>query len=363
MRRGGRAALRGIRLLAVDDSRFVLKAIERMAEAWDDVRLVGTAADGEAAIREARALAPDVILLDVAMPGMNGLEALERIMARDPIPVILFSSQTQEGSDITLRGLELGAVDFVDKGSVGTTMDIHRLGPVLREKIRSAAGASPNDLALEDPGLPMVEQPSSMDPARPSAYDLIVIGTSTGGPRALNRILPRLPADLGAAIVVIQHMPEGFTMSLADRLDRRSRITVTEAADRLPLQPGTAYIAPAGMELTIDRREGALIARVLPPSGEFRHDPSVDGALLSAARVVGRRAIGVILTGMGEDGAEGLRALREAGGRTIAESRNTTVIDGMPRAARPAAEFVAPLDSMAQMLVDLCAGRMSAGRP
>lgn len=356
MKARAKSPLRTVRVLAVDDSAFVLRAIERMVAEWEDVRLVGTARDGEAAIREAAELGPDVIVLDISMPGIDGLEALERIMATHPVPVILFSSLAKEDAEVTLRGLELGAVDFIDKGSAGTAMDIHALAPLLRSKILDAAGATPAGPDALIAALPPVERPADA-PAIPSAYDVIVLGTSTGGPRALGRILPRLPADLGAAVVVVQHMPEGFTRSLADRLDQRSALRVREAASGMALEPGVALIAPAGMEFFVEASPGGLRARLRPPSGAFRHDPSVDGVLLSVARTVGPRAIGVILTGMGEDGAEGLRVLREAGGRAIAESRNTTVIDGMPRAARPAAEIVAPLDAIPQILVNLCAGR------
>lgn len=355
MRARANSGLRAVRLLAVDDSAFILRAIERMAADWEGVRLVGTARNGEEAVAEAAALEPDVILLDISMPGVDGLEALARIMSAKPVPVILFSSLTQADADVTLRGLELGAVDFIDKGSAGTAMDVHSLAPLLRRKILDAAGASPVD-PTEHPALPAIERPPEVTPA-PSAYDLIVVGTSTGGPRALGRIIPRLPADFGASIVVVQHMPEGFTRTLAERLDRNSAIPVSEARHGGALEPGAAYIAPAGMEFSVQAaQESGLRAHVRPPTGKFRHDPSVDGVLLSAAETVGPRAVGVILTGMGEDGAEGLKALRAAGGRTIAESRNTTIIDGMPRAARASAEIVAPLDSIAQVLVDLCSG-------
>lgn len=357
-----REAFRVIRLLAVDDSAFVLNAIARMVAEWDDVHLVGTARDGAEAIGQAAALEPDVILMDVSMPEVDGLEALERIMGERPVPIILFSSLTTEDAEVTLRGLDLGAVDFLDKGSVASPMDIHTLAPLLHEKIRNAAGASPADAGPVQEALPAVLRPDTGEAEAASEYDVIVVATSTGGPRALGRILPRLPADLGVAIVVVQHMPEGFTRSLADRLDRRSAIHVREASDGVELRPGVAYIAPAGMEFTVVGWDGGLRARVRPSSGNYRHDPSADGVLLSLAEAAGKRAIGVILTGMGEDGAEGLRALRAAGGRTIAESRNTTVIDGMPRAARPAAEFVVPLDSIPQLLVDLCAGRVMVPR-
>ncbi|HSM35357.1 MAG TPA: chemotaxis-specific protein-glutamate methyltransferase CheB [Longimicrobiales bacterium] len=358
MRASASSGQRAVRVLAVDDSAFILRAIERMAADWAGVRLVGTARNGEEAVAEAAALEPDVIILDISMPGVDGLEALARIMSAKPVPVILFSSLAQADADVTLRGLELGAVDFVDKGSAGTAMDVHALAPLLHRKILDAAGASPVD-PREHPALPAIERPPEVARA-PSAYDLIVVGTSTGGPRALGRIIPRLPADFGASIVVVQHMPEGFTRSLAERLDRNSAIPVSEARHGAALEPGEAFIAPAGMEFSVQSDgEGVLRAHVGAPTGRFRHAPSVDGVLLSAADVVGPRAIGVVLTGMGEDGAEGLKALRDAGGRTIAESRNTTIIDGMPRAARPAAEIVAPLDFIAQVLVDLSAGRRS----
>jgi two-component system chemotaxis response regulator CheB len=285
------------------------------------------------------------------MPRMDGLEALKRIMAERPVPVLLLSSLTREGAFVTLHGLELGAMDFVDKSRVQGNMNLLHLAEELKAKIRALAGAHPHLPIAAVPAPP----PQAEEPPAPSAplSDIVVIGTSTGGPPALQTIIPGLPQDLAAAVVVVQHMPPGFTRSLAERLDARSEVPVREAREGDAIEAGTVLIAPAGSHMKV-RRRGHAVRVVLDeePRGSL-HRPSVDILMASVAAVYGARSLGVILTGMGTDGVEGLRAIRAAGGRTLAESEETCVIYGMPKAAVEAGvvDRSVPLDRMAEEIL------------
>lgn len=343
-----------VRVLIVDDSAFMRRAVQRMLDPLPEIDVVGTGSNGREALELARELRPDVIVMDVNMPEMDGLEALRRIMQEAPTSVLMMSTHTRQGAQITIRALELGAVDFVDKASVGTAMDIHDIAPVLRDKILTAAGATVAPATEHPPRpAPRVErEPPEATPGCP--YDLVVIGASTGGPRALVEVLSRLPAGFGSGILIAQHMPAGFTATLAERLNRCSELRVAEAADGDPVLPSTALVAPGGMQIALQRVNGALVTRVAPGGPEHLHRPSVNHLFCSAAQEVGRRAVGVVLTGMGDDGAVGLRALRAAGGRTLVESRETAVIYGMPRSAAEAAEQILPLPQIASALRTLC---------
>jgi two-component system chemotaxis response regulator CheB len=340
-------------VLLVDDSAFVRRATERMLAPLKEVTVVGTARDGEEAVRQVRALRPDLVIMDVDMPGLDGIGALERIMRECPTPVLLLSSHTRAGAEITLRALETGAVDFVDKSGAATSMDIHALAPILREKVRAALRARTTSLAGPGPAVTAALPPEPGASARSGGYEVLVVGASTGGPRALAELLPALPARLAAGIVVAQHMPAGFTETLAERLDRRAGLRVSEAADGGPVLPGEALIAPGGKQIRLQRGPGgALVVRVWEEAG-LLHRPSVDLLFESAAKVAGRRAVGVILTGMGNDGAAGLARIREAGGRALTESAETAVIDGMPAAARAVAERDVRLDKLADVLTEI----------
>ena len=239
-----------IRVLVVDDSAFARQALTRMLTA-PDIEVVAVAADGEEGVQKTRELRPDVVTLDVNMPRLGGLQALERIMAECPVPVLLLSSLTQEGADVTLRGLELGAVDFIDKSSVRGHMNLLSLAPELQAKVRALASIP----------LP-ARAPAALLPVRAATAanraEVVAIGASTGGPPALQAILPRLPVGFGAAILVVQHMPAGFTRSLADRLDSRSLLSVREAEDGEAVTPGVVLIAPAGLHLKVRRRGSAV---------------------------------------------------------------------------------------------------------
>lgn len=340
------------RVLLVDDSAFVRRATERMLAPMPGVVVAGAARDGEEALRLVRELRPDLVILDVDMPRVDGLAALERIMREAPTPVLVLSSHTRDGAEVTLRALEAGAVDFLDKTGAGTTMDIHGLAPLLREKVRAALGAR-TALPPADPIVDVGTGARVSPPAEPGRLEVVAIGASTGGPRALGEVIPRLPAGLAAGIVVAQHMPPGFTETLAERLDRRSALRVAEAADGDAVAPGTVLIAPGGSQMRVVRDGGGgLRVRVGGDEG-LLHRPSVDVLLSSAASVTGPRCAGVVLTGMGSDGADGMARIRRAGGRTVVESAETAVIDGMPAAARAVAEMDLPVGRIAEALAAL----------
>jgi two-component system, chemotaxis family, protein-glutamate methylesterase/glutaminase len=337
------------RVLLVDDSAFVRRATERMLAPLEGVVVVGSARDGEEAVRQVVALRPDLVIMDVEMPGLDGIAALGRIMRECPTPVLLLSSHTRDGAEVTLRALEAGAVDFVDKSGAGTAMDIHALAPLLREKVGAVLRARTEPLGEPPRRAP---RPSSRPPAEAAhgRYEVVAVGSSTGGPRALAELVPALPAGFAAAVVVAQHMPPGFTETLAERLDRRSALRVSEARDGDPVLPGRVLIAPGGRQTRVERgADGALVARVFDDA-ECLHRPSVDGLFESVARAVGAASVGVVLTGMGNDGAAGLRKIRRAGGRGLVESESTAVINGMPAAARASAERDLPLEEMAGAL-------------
>jgi two-component system chemotaxis response regulator CheB len=316
-------------VLVVDDSAFVRKALSRMLSAAPDVEVVGLAADGPEGIAMIKALGPDVVTLDVKMPRLGGLETLQRIMAECPTPVLLLSSLTQEGAEITLRGLELGALDFVDKSSVQGHMNLLGLTEELLTKIRALAGSRRPRL-VSPPAA--VEAPEVRPPHGRRAL-AVAIGASTGGPPALQAIIPLLPKDLPAVVLVVQHIPMGFTRSLAARLDARSPLTVREARDGEAVHPGLVLVAPAGLHMKVRRRGSGVKITLDEEPRSSLHRPSVDVLMTSVAKVYGSRAVGVVLTGMGSDGAVGLGAIRQAGGRTLAESEESCVIYGMPKAA------------------------------
>lgn len=341
------------RVLLVDDSAFVRRATERMLGPLPGVTVVGGARDGEEALAQVRALRPDLVIMDVEMPGMDGMAALESIMRECPTPVLLLSSHTQAGAEITLRALEAGAVDFMDKGA-GTGMDIHALAPLLREKVGAALRARtvPRAAPPHPPHSPRssAKGGGKAPAARPGRYEVVAIGSSTGGPRALAELVPALPAGFAAAVVIAQHMPHGFTETLAERLDRRSPLHVAEAKDGDPVVPGTVLIAPGGRQMGVKRAADGTLSVRLWDDPLSLHKPCVDALFESVARAAGSAAVGVVLTGMGSDGAEGLARIRAAGGRGLVESARTAVIDGMPAAARGSAERDVDLEEMAGVL-------------
>jgi two-component system chemotaxis response regulator CheB len=317
-----------IRVLIIDDSAFVRQALQRMLAEDPELEVVGVAADGKQGVEKVLELAPDVVTLDIQMPRMGGLEALERLMTEHPVPVLLLSSLTRQGADVTLRGLELGALDFVDKSSVGS-MSLLTLGEELRAKLKAIARVPASRLLA-------AREPLQVPASGKAGVEAVVIATSTGGPPALQAIVPRLPASLQAAVLIVQHMPQGFTRSLAERLALRSALPVREAQDGEHVIRGQVLIAPAGVHMKLKRRGDKVKVWLDEEPKNSLHRPSADVLMASAAKAYGARALGVILTGMGSDGVAGLRAIREAGGGSLAESEETCVIYGMPKAAREA---------------------------
>ena len=342
-----------IRVLVVDDSAFVRRAIIRMFEQSPDIQVIDVAADGVMAVELVKKLRPDVVTLDVQMPVLDGLSALERIMKECPTPVVMLSSLTGKGGDMTLKALDLGAVDFIDKAVAGGAMDISSLARELAVKIRVASRVDLAKLRGEAPESSV--SPCSPAVTVPADTEVVVIGTSTGGPPALHAILGNLPAGFPCPILIVQHMPEGFIASLAQRLDRFSPLTVREATDGERVLPGCAYLAPAGRHMKLRRSSSGLQVWLDAAPDTALHRPSVDALLESAAAVCGRRCLAVVLTGMGKDGANGARAVKGAGGRVVVEAEETAIVFGMPKAAMEAAgvDGVVPLYQVAQTILSM----------
>ncbi|MGQ9825583.1 MAG: chemotaxis-specific protein-glutamate methyltransferase CheB [Desulfotomaculales bacterium] len=400
-----------LKVLVVDDSSLLRRLLTRLLEATGDFQVVDTAADGEDAVRKICALRPDAVSLDLEMPVLDGLGVLRQVMKRCPVPVVMLSSHTTKGARATMQALSMGAVDFVAKPEKPGFLDVmvaelalklktaalvsfRRLGPsgegtalfssggalpgapaagarpAAETGKKSAAGRKEEEgfekegsSAGRRGGVPV--EPAALlaekrEPYRGAAgrVNLVVVGSSTGGPAALQVLIPALPADFPAAVVVVQHLPPGFSQSLAEHLNRRSRLPVRHAAAGDPVAPGQVLVAPAGCDFAFQGGRGNVVVRLnsceAPRTpGVFR--PSVDGVMTAAAELYGSGAMGVLLTGMGRDGAKGMAAIRERGGPTIAEDESTCVVFGMPRAAieAGAAQKVLPLPEIAKEMVKM----------
>lgn len=333
-----------IRVFLVDDSAFVRKALRKVLSADPDVTVVGEAASGPEAVLRIPEAAPDVVTLDVEMQGLNGLQVLRQLLAWNPgLHVIMLSALTQAGAEATVEALAIGAADFIDKQSLNL-MDLERLGREMGERLRALRPRVP--LPRTTPVRGEGQAPDLSGP------ELCVIGASTGGPAALQHLLEQLPVDFPLPVAIVQHMPPGFTRPFANRLNGLCRLRVSEAVEGDQLRAGRVLIAPAGMHLRISRGLGATLSA---DAAGARHVPSVDVLFRSAERARPGKVLGVLLTGMGEDGAEGLSLIRAHGGVTIAESEATCAVYGMPRAAveRGAAQHVLPLPAIAAALAAL----------
>ncbi|WP_136064752.1 protein-glutamate methylesterase/protein-glutamine glutaminase [Modicisalibacter radicis] len=316
-----------IKVLCVDDSALIRDLMSEIINSQSDMEVVATAPDPLVARDLIKRTNPDVLTLDVEMPRMDGLDFLERLMRLRPMPVLMVSSLTQAGSEITLRALELGAVDFVSKPQLGIRSGMLDYSEMIADKIRAAARSRPRAARRQ--------QDAPAEPIKApfiSSEKLIIIGASTGGTEAIRHVLEPLPANT-PAILITQHMPGGFTRSFAERLDRLCRINVKEAEDGERVLPGHAYIAPGDRHLKLARSGANYVVALDDGEPVNRHRPSVDVLFNSAAKNAGRNAIGVILTGMGKDGALGLLEMRKAGAHTLAQSEPTCVVYGMPREA------------------------------
>lgn len=341
---------RPVRVLVVDDSALIRRLMSELLPADGDIEVVGTASDPFIARERIKQLNPDVLTLDVEMPRMDGLTFLQNLMRLRPMPVVMVSTLTAAGARVTLDALELGAVDFVTKPCVDVASGMAAYGALLRSKVREAAQARVT--GLPPPGAGPDARGAIVITGYRTTDRLIAIGASTGGTEAIRSVLAAMPAD-APAIVIAQHIPASFSRAFAERLDRHSRMTVRHAEDGEPILPGHAYVAPGGQHLRIQRSGARWVCRVAGDAAVNGHRPSVDVLFESIATHAGPNACAALLTGMGEDGARGLLAVRRAGGATFAQDRATSVVWGMPGAAvaRDAAGEVLPLPRIAERLL------------
>lgn len=356
-----------VKVLIVDDSSFVRRSLTTILEKDPDIKVVAAATNGEEGVAMARQFDPDVITMDIEMPKMNGLDALQKIMAENPCPVIMVSSLTKEGADETLRAMDLGALDFMPKLSSGSLPDVKRMQTELAGKIKALARRkSFMRLVFNRSREKMGQKPLAAHTPPPSSrtsiprgrvtrgvFDIVAIGVSTGGPPAVQKILSALPGDFPVPIVIAQHMPAAFTGPFAKRLDALSAISVKEADRNERLREGTAYICPGGMHLSIESRAGILHGVVSEEPREALYKPSANVLMESVGNVAGRKGLGVMLTGMGNDGLQGTTVLKAKGGRTIAQSEATCVVYGMPKAIVDAglADEIVDIDDMAHAIL------------
>jgi two-component system chemotaxis response regulator CheB len=345
--------LKKIRVLVVDDSALVRSLLAGIINRQLDMECIGAANDPLIAREMIRELDPDVLTLDIEMPRMDGIDFLGRLMRLRPMPVVMISTLTERGAEVTMKALELGAVDFVSKPRIGVVDGLRELSAQIVEKIRIAASAHikrsiPSAARTQDAG----ERPAITLSGRVSTEKLVFIGASTGGTEAIKEVLTQFPADF-PAIVITQHMPPGFTTSFAARLDSLCRISVREAVHGERLLPGHAYLAPGGKQFRVDRSGANYVAVVEDGEPVNRHKPSVEVLFKSGAKVAGRNAFGIMLTGMGNDGAKAMKEMKDAGSYNIVQDEASCVVFGMPKEAiaHGAADEVLPLRDIAGALV------------
>jgi two-component system chemotaxis response regulator CheB len=333
-----------IKVLVVDDSAFMRKLITNFLEEDSRFTIVDVARNGQDAIQKVKQLKPDVVTLDVEMPVLNGIDALQEIMKTEPVPVVMLSSTTKEGAENTILAMQYGAVDFIAKPSGAISLDLHKVKEEIIQKVFHAAQIKKANLRrfhqMSKTPIPTVEDCSKIDNIENSlkrfalTKKIVCIGTSTGGPRALQQVLTKLPKEIDAPLLIVQHMPPGFTKSLADRLDSICELSVKEAEDGEVLRRGTAYIAPGGYHLRIKQIGTSLAVQLDQSPPKNGHRPAVDVLFGSVSQLSDYAKVAVIMTGMGSDGTEGLKTLKESGEvRSIAESEETSIVFGMPKSA------------------------------
>lgn len=342
-----------IKVLVVDDSAFMRKAISSMLQEDSEIKVIGTARDGLEAIQMVQELNPDIVTMDIEMPRMDGITALKEIMQNSPLPVIIVSSLTTEGAKVTLQALELGAVDFIPKNLAELSVNIVKIKGILLEKIKTIAKRGIlrrkpliklSDSKIEIPKVKIAQRKVS----------IVSIGTSTGGPKALQEIIPKLPKDFPVPVVVAQHMPANFTKPFAERLNQLSQITVKEAEEGEPLKSCTVYVAAGRGHMKIKRRGIEVFVCISEDKEDFIYRPNVDLLMESVAECFPGRSLGVVLSGMGNDGLKGCKKIKETGGRVFAQNEETCVIYGMPKAVVEAgiADKVIPLEEMAGEIIN-----------
>jgi two-component system chemotaxis response regulator CheB len=347
-----------IKVLIVDDSAYMRRHLKLILESDPNIVVIDAARDGQEAVEKVKQVKPDVVTLDINMPVMDGLTALAHIMVECPTPTVVVSSLTQEGALATFEALELGAVDFVPKPSGTVSLDIDQAAEEIVAKVLAAARSGrrrrPSAAIKKRPARPPAAPAPRPPVARSGTEAIVALGISTGGPRTLMEVLPELPADLAAPVVIVQHMPSNFTASFAQHLDAMCALRVKEAEQGETLLPGWIYVGRGGYQMTVVPSalgKGVIIRQGGCSSADL-FCPSANVLFESVARLYGRRAIGVLLTGMGDDGANGMVQIRKAGGITVAESEETAIIFGMPREAieRGGAEIVAPSYQIANQI-------------
>ncbi len=375
-----------INVLVVDDSAFMRKAITDILSSSPDIEVIGKAKNGREAFEKTMELKPDVITLDIEMPVLDGLQTLGYIMSECPTPVIMLSGAESKHADVTMMAFQYGAVDFILKPSGNISLDMDKIKDEMVKKVKAAAKVETHKLGFiqehgKKAGISMrddfkgarikpkntireethnVDITETIGPDKKSKFKkIVIIGTSTGGPRALQQVIPLLPSNLNAPVLVVQHMPAGFTKSLAERLDSLSMIKVREAQDGDIVKPGIVLIAPGDYHMTVRQEEingktKEVIALIKSEKVQGVR-PSVDVLLNSVAQIYGESSIGVILTGMGSDGTDGIRRLKLAGGRVIAEDESTCVVYGMPRSIveQHLADYVLPINKIAESIAQI----------
>ena len=317
-----------IRALIADDSAFMRKVISDMLSSDNEIEVVGTAQDGEEALRKVKELSPDVVTMDIEMPRMDGLTSLAYIMVEHPVPIVMLSAMNKREADVVIKSLKYGAVDFIPKPSGVISLDIEDIKDEILSKVKMAARTRVKRAKL------LLPRPRFVRPSVRSrdGKEVAVIGASTGGPQALTYILSHLPGNIPLGFLVIQHMPPAFTASLAEHLSWQCSLKVKEAEDGERIRPGLALIAPGDYHMIVEEGNEEKVKLIQTPRVHGVR-PSVDVTMKSVAHVYGKRALGIVLTGMGEDGAQGVRAIKERGGETIAEDKSSCVVFGMPKAA------------------------------
>lgn len=350
-----------ISVVVVDDSAFMRKALSMMLAGDPEIQVVGTARDGEEGLEKIRQLKPDVVTMDIEMPRMDGLTALRHIMMEMPRPVLMVSSLTTEGAEATLKAMELGAVDFIPKQLSRVSLDIIKIEWELRAKVKNVARRKIRPIrpqrkveVIPHPVLTEKKTTEAILQKKSPLRDVVAIGVSTGGPPAIQKVLAKLPADFPACILIAQHMPQAFTGPFAKRLNAVCQIAVKEAEAGDRVKPGTAFVAPGGRHLLIDQKVSRIDLLISDEPKEELYKPSANVLIASVAQGVGKRGIGVILTGMGSDGLEGIRELKKKSGYVLAQDDASCVVYGMPKAVVDAglADEVLDIEDMSQAIMN-----------
>ena len=349
--------MKRIKVLIIDDSALVRNILSQGLALDPEIEVVGTASDPYAARDKIVALAPDVLTLDVEMPRMDGVEFLRLLMPQYPLPVLMVSSLTGRGKQITLDALEAGAVDFMTKPSADVSRGMSEMLSELREKVKAVSRANVSGWKQSESERAVARQPLPCRKLTASSEKIVAIGASTGGTQALQKVLTRLPAA-APAVVIVQHMPAGFTQMFADRLNDLCAMSVKEAEPGDRITAGRVLIAPGDKHLKVVREGGVYFTQIMDGEKVCGHRPSVEVMFRSMAEHVGEHAVGVVMTGMGSDGADGLLAMRNKGARTLAQDEATSVVYGMPKEAysRGGAEKLYPIDQIADAILDLTNG-------